>query len=385
MKLIHSDMLPLSLPEGGISIADCFMEQAKKADKIDVAVGYVSKASLTELDRIVRENEIREVRLIIGMYYLEGMPEASYHTACAINEKWKEDGIGEIRLVRPLKYHGKIYCFYKDGKPLSAIVGSANLGVLKLEASNRRQFETCLFTEDADESREIADLIDRLADDRCSADISNVTGMRFIREVNASLNNVENVDHLPQSEVDLYRRHATDVSFGLLLKVPKYSERMLDDNRHYTKSNLNTCYSSPRPNQDKRDWYETQITVSVTVTRREGYPKNKVPFYVITDDGYWFKAHTTSSSNKQFAAVGNELIMGRWIKGRLAAAGLVEPVNNTKEDVERKGSITQEMLDAYGCDTIVFTKTDLKKVDEEGIERDIWIFSFESSKKEADE
>ena len=57
MKLIHSDMLPLSLPEGGVSIADCFMEQAKKADKIDVAVGYVSKASLTELDRIVRETK----------------------------------------------------------------------------------------------------------------------------------------------------------------------------------------------------------------------------------------------------------------------------------------------------------------------------------------
>ncbi|WP_336263470.1 hypothetical protein [Pseudogracilibacillus sp. SO30301A] len=55
---------------------------------------------------------------------------------------------------------------------------------------------------------------------------------------------------------------------------------------------------------------------------------------------YWFKAHTTSDGNKQFSAVGDELILGRWIKGRLAAAGLVTPVNDTQADTDRKGMIT---------------------------------------------
>ena len=44
--------------------------------------------------------------------------------------------------------------------------------------------------------------------------------------------------------------------------------------------------------------------------------------------------------------------MGRWLKGRLAAAGLVTPVNDTKKDTERKGMITKEMLKEYGCDSL---------------------------------
>ena len=99
-----------------------------------------------------------------------------------------------------------------------------------------------------------------------------------------------------------------------------------------------------------------------------------------------FKAHTTSADNKQFSAVGDELILGRWIKGRLAAAGLVTPMNDTQLDTDRKGMITKEMLAAYGCDTLVLTKTDQKKEDEEGNILDVWILSFEAaSPKEGDE
>lgn len=57
----------------------------------------------------------------------------------------------------------------------------------------------------------------------------------------------------------------------------------------------------------------------------------------MTDDGYWFKAHTTSDNNKQFSAVGDELIMGRWLKGRLAA-GIVKPVNNTAKRYGSSGN-----------------------------------------------
>ena len=121
----------------------------------------------------------------------------------------------------------------------------------------------------------------------------------------------------------------TDISFILPIKVPAYAERHMDDNRHYTKSNLNVSYAAPRSARKSRDWYETQFTVNKKITTQEGYPEKNVTFAVVTDDGYTFKAHTTSDGNKQFSAVGDELIMGRWIKGRLAAAGLVTPVNDT--------------------------------------------------------
>ena len=209
--------------------------------------------------------------------------------------------------------------------------------------------------------------------------IDEATNMPLIREENTSLSNIENVTRVPNTQVDLYYNHKTDISFELPIKVPAYDERFLDDKKHYIKSNLNVCYAAPRNERKSRDWFETQLTVSKKVREETpGYPEYKVPFFVITDDGYWFKAHTTSQGNKQFSAVGDELILGRWIKGRLAAAGLVMPVNNTQADIEHKGMITKEMLEEYGCNNLVLTKTDMKSLDENSKELDVWILSFES-------
>lgn len=381
MKLICSDILPIGLRDNQQSIADCFNEQASKSDRIDIAVGYISRASLLELDAILEKYDIKQICLNIGMYYIEGMPEGSYHTAMELNAKWKERGIGEIRIVRAFKYHGKTYCFYKNGTVFSAIVGSANLGVLKPEASNRRQFESAVITESPEECAEVADLVNRLKDDACSSNIGAITGMKLLREINTSLNNIENVTQIPQTEVTLYAGSRTEISFELPLKVPAYADRMIDDKKHFTRSNLNVCYAAPRSARKARDWYETQLTVGKEITRMPGYPEQDQPFFVVTDDGYWFKVHTTSAGNKQFSAVGNELIMGRWLKGRLAAAGLVTPVNNTGADTERTGMITQEMLAAYGCDRLVLTKTTRKAADEDGNELDVWLFSFEASQE----
>ena len=112
-----------------------------------------------------------------------------------------------------------------------------------------------------------------------------------------------------------------------------------------------------------------------------GYPLKNVPFVVITDEGYTFKCLTTSDGNKQFSAVGDELILGRWLKGRLAAAGLVTPVNDTGEDHERQGMITKEMLDEYGCNSLLLTKTDCQ-IHEDGNTFDVWLLSF---KKEVED
>ncbi len=151
--------------------------------------------------------------------------------------------------------------------------------------------------------------------------------------------------------------------FVIMLKVPLDSEKFIDDHKHYTKSNINVCYAAPRSAKKPRDWYETQLNVSSEVRQKKGYPFKGIPFFVVTDDGYGFMAHTTSANNKQFAAVGDELILGRWIKQRLVTEGLVEPVQNTLEDKERKGMITREMLSSYGCNAIAFQKTSLMIAD----------------------
>lgn len=385
MRLLYSNILPVGIEEGQATIAETFVEQIADSDSVEIAVGYVSKASLEELDALVEAHHIQHISLVIGMYYIEGMPEGTYRTALAINEKWKVSGIGEIRMTRAFKYHGKLYLFLKDNFPKSAILGSANLGVIKQEANNIRQYEVSSITDQPAECTEVLRLIRKMQEPRCSANIADITDMPIIREINTSLTGVDTVEQIPQTEVALYDRHKTEVSFVLPIKVPAFAERHMDDGKHYTKSNLNVSYAAPRSARKSRDWYETQFTVNKSITLLPGYPEKNVTFYVITDDGYTFKAHTTSDGNKQFSAVGDELILGRWIKGRLAAAGLVTPVNDTQLDRDRLGMITKEMLEAYGYDTLVLTKTDQKMEDEEGNLLDVWFLSFEAAQEQEDD
>lgn len=382
MQILYSNILPMGTIENQKTIIESFNEQAEQADRIDIAVGYVSRASLEELDLLVEKNNIKNINLSIGMYYIEGMPEGSYHTAIRINKKWQEAGIGEIRMIKAFKYHGKLYAFYKDGKPFSAIIGSANLGVIKLEASNRRQYEISAITQDSEEISEIVKHIDELKRENISANIAEIEGMPLIHETNTALSGIDLVTEVPKSNVDFYRRCASYASFHLPLKVPAYDERHMDDGKHFTKSNVNVCYAAPRSKRKSRDWYETQLTVAKEITRLDGYPEKNVPFYIVTDDGYWFKAHTTSDGNKQFSAVGDELIMGRWLKGRLAAAGLVNPVNDTQADTNRDGMITQEMLREYGCENLYLKKTGQTAMDEEGNPLDVWMLSFKPTDAE---
>lgn len=381
MKLLYSNILPMAISEDQDTIVEAINDQMQLADRVDIAVGYVSRASLEELDVLIEKNNIKNISLNIGMYYIEGMPESSYHTAIRLNKKWQENNIGEIRMIKTFKYHGKLYVFYKDGKPFSAIIGSANLGVIKLEANNRRQYEISAITETISEVEEIAEHVEQLKRPNISTNIALIEGMTLIYEANTALSGIELVTEVPQSNVEFYKRCTAYVSFLLPLKVPAREERHMDDGKHFTKSNVNVCYAAPRSKRKSRDWYETQLTVAKDITRMDGYPEKNVPFYIVTDDGYWFKAHTTSDGNKQFSAVGDELIMGRWLKGRLAAAGLVNPVNDTQADTDREGMITKEILEEYGCENLYFKKTGQTAMDEEGTPLDVWMLSFKPTEE----
>ncbi|MDD4433532.1 MAG: NgoFVII family restriction endonuclease, partial [Parabacteroides sp.] len=177
MEILYSNILPLATGENQRTIIDAFNECISKSDKIEIAVGYVSQASLEELEKLVDEYSIGSICLNIGMYFIEGMPESSYHTALRINRKWKAKGIGEIRIIKAFKYHGKVYEFFKDGDPFSVIMGSSNLSVLKPEASNRRQYELSAITTDIHEIIQYDKHIVELKADNVSSNIEEIQNM----------------------------------------------------------------------------------------------------------------------------------------------------------------------------------------------------------------
>ena len=104
MDLLYSNILPLPTTEEQETISDCFINQLKSSERIDICVGYVSDNSLKELEQLIDDNNISNVTLTIGMYFIEGMPEKAYHTAMRINEKWQSaDPLTPLKLIiKPL-------------------------------------------------------------------------------------------------------------------------------------------------------------------------------------------------------------------------------------------------------------------------------------------
>ena len=53
MQLLYSNILPLGIEEDQKTIIDAFHEQLQLADRVEIAVGYTSYASLEELDNLI--------------------------------------------------------------------------------------------------------------------------------------------------------------------------------------------------------------------------------------------------------------------------------------------------------------------------------------------
>ena len=360
-----------------------------KADEIIIASGYVSKKALIEIDRIVDDYHLNRVVILLGMYCIEGFPEGIYNTALRIHQKWKESGIGEIRVTKSMKYHGKVYGFYKAGSIFSGLVGSHNLSSLVQDANNLRQYELSVYTDDLSECEEINKHLQQLIKSPCSIPIDDVDNVIIIHEENTKLNNVEGVVKVSMSDVVAYKNSQTDISFDIPLKVPGIPGESND----FMKSNVNKCYAKGRLNSrtgvvTERGWWETEIIVAKSITSQTNYPDRDTPFYVITDDGWKFKMHASGDHKKNLESDGDLKILGYWLKGRLVAAGVVDPVDSPAEDLKLtadsgkdiyamcKGVITYQKLSRYGRTSVSLTKTMNKLVDETGIMRDVWVLSF---------
>jgi hypothetical protein len=61
MQILYSNILPLGVLDEQQTIVDFFIEQLGKADRVDIAAGYVFHLLLDELEQLVNDHDIKHI------------------------------------------------------------------------------------------------------------------------------------------------------------------------------------------------------------------------------------------------------------------------------------------------------------------------------------
>ncbi len=343
MNFLHSNFPPLKT--NFQTFSEKFDELLYLSDKIQIASGYITADSIAELNRIIVLNKKPKMDLVIGMHYFDGFTKKEYNAAVDFANYLIENDMGCVYLSTAFKYHGKIYSFLKDNSPTIGIIGSNNLSSI---TEYSRVYESSILVEEQDANNQMNYFINNLI--KISKPLLNCEITRF-KENNPLLNDHDGVNRI--DNFDVSKISLTSTKFKIPLKAGE----------EHTKSNLNVFFGKGR--EDKRGlvkprhWYEIELIVSKEITSKKGYPGNNSShiFNVVTDDGWKFQCKVSGDYNKNFRSEGDLKILGKWIKGRLENAGVLNV-----------GSlVSNKTLSDYGrCDF------DLIKTNQ----NDLWFLNF---------
>jgi len=337
MELLLSNYPPMKTKYHTFS--EMFYSMVPKSTEIDIAVGYVTSDSLIELKKIVELNTLKALRLTIGMHYLEHFTKVQYNAAMSLNRFLRENKCGEVRLVTPFKYHGKLYTYSNEQGVFGGIVGSNNLS--SIVEGGARVYESAVFLDDKKTVNQMHNFITDLV--RTSTENIEDLHIDNFREINPLLEGHEYVKNVKPEEMRNIMRQRTDISFEIPIKPYEVSPQ----------SNLNAFFGKGRESKNglikPRHWYEVEVIVPKSITEQNGYPKAKSPeaiFEVVTDDGWAFKCKVSGDYSKNFRSEGDLKILGKWLKGRLENAGVLKVGD----------PVTKDTLKAYGRNTFTLTK-----------------------------
>ncbi len=334
------------------TFADTFYNLLPQTRELNIAVGYITSDSLIELQKAVELNSVQSLNLIIGMHYFDRFTRVEYQTAMKLNEFLTQNHAGEVRLVTPFKFHGKLYSFQGARQPIAGIIGSNNLS--SIVDSRNGIYEASMLLKDDTSLRQLDGFIRELKD-KATENIANISIDSF-NEVNHLLDGQDFVDKVTPEELAECINAKTDIVFEIPIKdAPQ--------------SNLNAFFGKGRETKSTgvikpRHWYEVEIIVSNTITSKAGYPQaqtENASFNVITDDGWKFKCKVSGDYSKNFRSDGDLRILGKWLKGRLENAGALavgEPV-------------TADVLNAYGRNSFSLIKTTIPN---------LWYMDFRGNK-----
>lgn len=338
MEFLFSNYLPMRTRMSTFS--DAFYSLLSQAKRLDIAVGYITSDSLIELQKAVEMYDIEQLNLTIGMHYFDKFTAVEYKTAVDLNTFLVSNNIGEVRLVTPFRFHGKLYSYSGSKGCFACIIGSNNLS--SIVESNSRIYEASVLIDDPTRASEIYQFINTL-NSTSAQNISNLEISQF-KKANALLENHENVEKVDATALASCISNLTDTTFHIPIKGAEVSP----------KSNLNVFFGRGRVSTNgivkPRHWYEVELIVPKSITSLPNYPQSQTDeavFDVITDDGWKFSCKVSGDFSKNFRSENDLKILGRWLKGRLENAGALAVGD----------LVTQDTLLRYGRDTFTLTKT----------------------------
>lgn len=343
--------MPLNTPYR--TFADTFYSLIPEAIRIDIAVGYITADSLAELKQTLAYNSnIKTLNLLIGMHRWDKFTKLEYNAANDLNEYLRGEERGEVRLVTPFKFHGKLYCYSDSRGAFAGIIGSNNLSSI-IESGSRTYEASSLFRE-TEYAKKMRNFIEELSL-KATENLADCEIIDF-RQNNILLENHEHVDKISHDQLADCVSSLTDIRFVIPLvkngKVPEKSNL----NVYFGKGRLVTSTGVIQP----RHWYEVELIVPSTVTSLIGYPQKETPeavFDVITDDGWKFSCKVSGDYSKNFRSEDDLKILGKWIKGRLENAGVLEVGQ----------LVTPETFQQYGRNNFSLTKVGT---------RNLWYIDF---------
>lgn len=179
------------------TFSDMFYSMVPKSTELDIAVGYITSDSLMELQRIVELNTLKALNLTIGMHYLERFTKVEYNAALKLNDFLTENKCGEVRLVTPFRYHGKLYSYSDEQGAFAGIIGSNNLS--SIVEGGTRVYESAVFLDDKNMACQINNFIRELV----QTSTGNIRDLHIdnFREVNPLLEGHEFVKRVDPHEV----------------------------------------------------------------------------------------------------------------------------------------------------------------------------------------
>lgn len=333
MEFLYSNYPPMK--NGYTTFTDRFYSLIPQSTSIDIAVGYVTSDSLIELQKLMEYNpNVRELNLTIGMHYWDKFTKIEYNAARELNDYLQAEKRGEVRLVTPFRFHGKLYTYSNEKGPFAGIIGSNNLS--SIIDGGSRIYESSVLLNDRQQAAEMRQFISRLV----STSTYNIRDcdITSFKQNNPLLEDHERVERVETFDFTLDR----SVSFEIPIKTE-------------AKSNLNAFFGKGRESRSTglvkpRHWYEVELIVPKSITSHPAYPKSKsesAVFTVITDDRWKFTCKVSGDYSKNFRSDDDLKILGKWLKGRMEYAGALkvgEPV-------------TEETLKKYGRNSFTFIKT----------------------------